>query len=67
VILGVSALVGVAHGYQGVAAILSIGIMSVFKGWFFLATGRLWARVVAHAVYDSVQIVMAVLLIRGIL
>jgi membrane protease YdiL (CAAX protease family) len=65
VILGVSALIGVAHGYQGVAAIVSIGLMSVLKGWFFLATGRLWALVVAHALYDSVQIAMAVVMMRG--
>ena len=65
VILGVSVLVGVAHGYQGTAAILSIGIMSVFKGWFFMATGRVRALIVAHALYDSVQIVMAVIAIRG--
>ena len=65
VILGVSALTGVAHGYQGWAAIVSIGIMSVFKGWFFMTTGRVRALVVAHALYDSAQIVMAVIMIRG--
>jgi membrane protease YdiL (CAAX protease family) len=65
VILVVSALVGVAHGYQGLAAIVSIGIMSVFKGWFFMATGRIRALIVAHALYDSAQIVMAVIAIRA--
>jgi membrane protease YdiL (CAAX protease family) len=65
VIFGVSALIAVAHGYQGSAAILSIGIMSVFKGWFFMATGRIWALIVAHALYDSVQIVMVVIAIRS--
>ncbi|MHC4993026.1 MAG: CPBP family intramembrane glutamic endopeptidase [Planctomycetota bacterium] len=65
VICGVSALIGLAHGYQGSAAILSIGIMSVFKGWFFMKTGRIGALIVAHALYDSVQIVMAVIAIRG--
>jgi membrane protease YdiL (CAAX protease family) len=65
VIIAVSALVGVGHGYQGTAAVVSIGLMSVFKGWFFLRTGRLWPLVIAHALYDSVQILMAVVAIRG--
>jgi membrane protease YdiL (CAAX protease family) len=64
VVLVVSALVGLAHGYQGSAAIVSIGMMSAFKGWFFLATGRVRALIVAHALYDSIQIVMAVIAIR---
>jgi membrane protease YdiL (CAAX protease family) len=65
VVLVVSALIGVAHGYQGSAAMVSIGIMSVFKGWVFMATGRIRALIVAHAIYDSAQIVMAVVMIRG--
>jgi membrane protease YdiL (CAAX protease family) len=64
VILVVSASVGLAHGYQGWAAMLSIGIMSIFKGWFFMTTGRIRALIVAHAFYDSAQIVMAVVAIR---
>jgi membrane protease YdiL (CAAX protease family) len=63
-ILAVSALTGAAHGYQGPAAILSIGAMSVFKGWFFMTTGRIRALIVAHALYDSAQIAMAVVMIR---
>jgi hypothetical protein len=65
VILGISALIGIAHGYQGSAAILSIGSMSVFKGWFFMATVRVLALIIAHALYVSVQIVMAVIAIRA--
>jgi len=65
VVAVVSALVGVAHGYQGTAAIVSIGIMSLAKGWLFMATGRIRALIVAHALYDSAQIVMAVIAIRG--
>ena len=44
---------------------LSIFIMSLLKGWYFLVTGRFWTLVVAHALYDSVQIVAAVVAIRG--
>jgi len=63
----VSALIGMAHGYQGPAAILSIGFKSVLMGWFFMATGRTRALIVSHVVYDSVQIVMAVVAIRAAL
>jgi len=49
------------------AAILSIGFKSVLMGWFFMATGRTRALIVSHVVYDSVQIVMAVVAIRAAL
>ena len=65
VLLVISVLVGIAHGYQGPAAILSIGFKSVLMGWFFMATGRTRALIVSHAVFDSVQIVMAVVAIRA--
>lgn len=65
VLLLVSALIGLAHGYQGTAAIISIGFKSVLMGWFFMATGRTRALIVSHAIYDSVQIVMAVISIRN--
>ena len=65
VLLLVSVLIGIAHGYQGPASIISIGFKSILAGWFFMATGRTRALIVSHAVYDSVQIVMAVVAIRG--
>ena len=65
VLLLVSTLVGIAHGYQGPAAIISIGFKSVLMGWFFMATGRTRALIVSHAVYNSVQIAMAVISIRA--
>jgi len=65
VLLLVSVLIGTAHGYQGPAAIISIGFKSLLMGWFFMATGRTRALIVSHAVYDSAQIVMAVIAIRA--
>ena len=65
VLLFVSALVGLAHAYQGPAAIVSIGIKSVLMAWYFKSRGRCRPLIVAHAVYDSVQIVMAVVAMRG--
>ena len=65
VLLVISSLIGIAHGYQGPAAILSIGLKSVLMGWYFMSTGRTRTLIVGHAVYDSVQIVQAVTAIRG--
>lgn len=65
VLLGVSALIGMAHGYQGPAAIISIGLKSILMGWYFMATGRGRTLIVSHAVYDTMQIVQAVITIRS--
>jgi membrane protease YdiL (CAAX protease family) len=61
----VSVLFGLAHGYQGLAAIVSISIQSFLMGWFFMFTGRLRVLIVAHALYDSIQIVFAVVAVRS--
>jgi len=63
-LLVVSTLVGLAHFYQGWSAVVAIALMSILMGWFFMATGRVRALIVAHALYDSVQIVFAVIVIR---
>jgi hypothetical protein len=34
-------------------------------GWYFKQTGRIRPLIVSHAVYDSVQVIMAVIAIRG--
>ena len=65
VLLGVSAVFGLAHGYQGPAAMLSIGAKSVLMGAWFMRTRRLVPLIVAHAVYDSVQIAMAAWVMHG--
>jgi membrane protease YdiL (CAAX protease family) len=36
----------------------------MLMGWFFMATGRIRALIVAHALYDSIQIIFAVVSIR---
>jgi membrane protease YdiL (CAAX protease family) len=63
-LLIVSALFGLAHFYQGPAAVVEIGLISVPMGWVFMATGRLRTLVVAHALYDSIQIAFALVVIR---
>lgn len=63
-LLIVSALFGLAHFYQGPASVVEIGLISVPMGWVFMATGRLPALVVARALYDSIQIAFALIVIR---
>ncbi len=63
-ILLVAALVGLVHAYQGSAAIVSVGVQSVLLGWVYFRSGRVRVLVAAHALYDSAQIVMAVVTIR---
>ena len=63
VLVLVSVLVGFAHAYQGPASIISITMKSVLMGCYFMASGRARPLIVAHAVYDSVQIVMVTIAI----
>jgi len=65
VIVAGAALVAGVHLYQPPAIMLSIGLLSVLKGWYFLRTGRFWSLLVAHALYDSVQVVAVVSAIRA--
>jgi membrane protease YdiL (CAAX protease family) len=44
--------------------VVEIGLMSILMAWFFMATGRLRALIVAHALYDSIQIAIAMIVIR---
>jgi len=48
-LLVVSALFGLAHFYQGPAAVVEIGLISVPMGWIFMTTGRLRTLIVAHS------------------
>jgi hypothetical protein len=65
VVLMVSVLIGFAHGYQGPAGGVSIAVKSVLMGAYFMKARRLVPLIVAHAVYDSVQIAMAAWALRG--
>lgn len=65
-IVTVSALIGLVHAYQGVAATVCIGLQSILLAWVLLRTGRIRALIIGHALYDSVQISMAVVAVRQI-
>ena len=55
VIFLASALIGIAHLYQGTAGIISIGIKSLIMCFYFYKYRRLWPLVISHALYDKVQ------------
>jgi hypothetical protein len=61
----VSSLTGLGHAYQGSAAMVSIALNSVVMGAVYLYTGRIRGLIVAHALFDSIQIGFAVVAIRG--
>ncbi|WP_298238432.1 CPBP family intramembrane glutamic endopeptidase [uncultured Algibacter sp.] len=50
-----SALIGIAHLYQGTAGIISIGLKSVIMSFYFYKYRRLLPLVISHALYDGIQ------------
>ena len=55
VIFLTSALIGLAHLYQGTAGIISIGLKSIIMCFYFYKYRRLWPLVMSHALYDGIQ------------
>jgi len=64
IIVLTSFLFGFVHVYQGVAGVISVGLMSLIQGWFYLRKGRLLPLVIAHALYDSGWILFGIVMIR---
>ncbi len=63
VILLLSALLfGLAHLYQGRANVSAMGLQGLIYGWYYLTFGRVWPMIIAHALYDSLQVVQVVVL-----
>jgi len=57
-------LFGLAHAYQGPAAVISTGLMGLIAAWFYMAAGRVWPLIISHALYDSAWIIFGVTMIR---
>jgi membrane protease YdiL (CAAX protease family) len=57
-------LFAVAHIYQGTANMIGIFVLAIVYGVFYLKVGRIWPMIIAHGLYDSLQVVMAVVQIR---
>jgi len=59
-----SLLFGLAHVYQGPAGMIGTFVFAMGMGLYYLATGRIWPLIIGHALYDSAQIIMAIIQIR---
>jgi len=63
VIVFAAILIGALHIYQGWPGFVSVGAMSLFKGWYYHRYGRIWPLIISHALYDSAWIVFGVFLV----
>jgi len=63
-ILLASILFGVAHLYQGPAGMVSVGVLSLFAGVYYVQWGRVLPLILAHALFDSFGIGMALMMMR---
>jgi membrane protease YdiL (CAAX protease family) len=51
---------GVVHIYQGLSSVVSVFLLGLVYALYYLRFGRVWPLVIAHALFDSVQILSAV-------
>lgn len=57
-LLGSSLIFGLAHGYQGLAGIVSTAEIGLFLGILYLVNNRnLWVNIVCHGVLDSISLI----------
>jgi membrane protease YdiL (CAAX protease family) len=59
-----AALFGLVHIYQGPSGAVGNAIIGLVMGAFFLLAGRIVPLIVAHAIFDSAQIIMVVSMVR---
>jgi membrane protease YdiL (CAAX protease family) len=60
-----AALFGFAHLYQGPVSAVAIGFQGFLYAWYYKRFGRVWPMIIGHALYDSLQVVQAVVAFRG--
>ncbi len=58
-------LFGAAHLYQGVSGVISVATFGLLWGLAYFLWGRVWPLIVAHALFDSIQVGWVVIQIRG--
>lgn len=57
-------LFGLVHIYQGPSGAVGNAVIGLLLGAFFLRVGRILPLIVAHALFDSAQIILVVSLVR---
>ena len=65
VIVFSAVLIGLGHWYQGPYGIVTIGIKSLVSGFFYFKIRRLFPLVLAHALYDGIQVGLFMLTYPG--
>jgi len=65
VLLFSAVLFGLAHIYQGPQGAVSVGIIGLISGIAYRFWGRVWPLIIAHALFDTIQIAWVVIQIRG--
>ena len=65
VIFLASALIGLAHLYQGTAGIISIALKSVIMSFYFYKYRRLLPLIISHALYDGIQFAFFIIQFRN--
>jgi membrane protease YdiL (CAAX protease family) len=57
-------LFGLSHLYQGPAGIVDTAINGSVLAVYYLVFGRIFPMIISHYLYDAIQFVMIVMLIR---
>jgi len=65
VMIASAVLFGLAHIYQGPVSAIAIGLQGLLYAWYYRRFGRVWPMIIAHALYDSVQVIQVVVAFRG--
>ena len=59
-------LFGLVHIYQGPISMFFIAVQGLLYGWYYMRYGRVWPLVIAHAIYDSLQVIQIVMIFGSI-
>lgn len=57
-------LFGLSHLYQGPAGVVSVTLEGLILALWYMRSGRIFPLIISHYLYDAVQIVQVVILIR---
>jgi membrane protease YdiL (CAAX protease family) len=66
VLIVTAVLFGLAHIYQSPLSVFFITIQGLLYGWYYLRFGRVWPLIIAHAIFDSLQVIQVVMVFRGV-
>lgn len=59
-----AALFGLVHAYQGPANAVAIALQGLLYALYYYRFGRIWAMIICHALYDSIQVIQVAIAFR---